>query len=942
MKISCVVVALCVLSTLASASTHVLPAAAPHRPDAVRAGQLYVCFAADAVAVEPPYVIAARHGLRLRAPILRFEQSLQAGNNNAMRVARVPTANVVALEQALMRTWVAEYDEGRGEPEVVARKIASGCGDIELAEPIPVPMPMADLPNDSLAQQQQMLSTIRIMDAWLVEPGDTTIRIGISDSGVKTDHEDLADVIWTNHAELPDNGIDDDGNGYVDDYRGYSFTSPDDKSKPGDEFHPSNGHGTGVAGICGAVANNGKGIAGVAGNARLVPLKTMPNNSGGIVYGYESIMYSAVSGLNIVNCSWGGFTYTCTNDRIVQYALARGTAVIAAAGNHGTTAAFYPAAYRGVLSVGVTNPANGVVQMSARGAFVDVMAPGHESTTTTNDGAYGPFCCTSGSAPIVSGIVGLIMARHPNLTPAQACALATVAVEDIGSNNVDVADLIPGRIDALRAVTMPPDSIPALELYTDTVMHLARSRWGVADTVGLWLTLTNHLAELRDATIAVDAVGPDSDAVEILDRTIDVGTIGAATSVAIGSLAERRSGVRVRIRRDVSNPVVLRLRVSGQTSAGDLHVQTLRSTIVPSLTWSTYTSGDLTVSVGDNARIGVVDHRRGLGYGVRYRSECGILYEGTLMVGVVGRAVDNVRADRGYHEHFVVVKPLVGSDADVGIVADSAAPDSLRIGLAVRQSIAMSQGPVPVFSSNITVVNTSDSALVDPVLLYYFDWDVGDHPSANRVDRIEGAEGAEGSQIVIARALDKPATLPDVVVAVTPLSPRTRAIAVGYDNTLTYTGFNAQRKQELLQGALEHFGEVTDIAVLAGARFDGVMMPGEQRSVRIAFGMHSDADTVIRAWQAVEAERRRAGVDRRPFPNPADGSVTIPIDVRGNDVTVTLWDVAGRMCSRKQVGVVQGYVEELLALGEVPSGMYYVVVTNGGVVGHVWPVAVVR
>lgn len=941
MKFVLYVLLLCSWCGAVYSQIRLLPPEPPLRRDAVREGQLYVCFSADAVAVEPPHAIAHRYGLRLRAPLLRYEQTLMAKNQEPLHALTTLDADVVALERTLMRTWVAEYDAERGSPEFVARKITRLCGDIELAEPIPVPMPTADMPNDSLASQQRMLTTIRIAEAWQVEPGDTTIRIGISDSGVKTDHEDLVDVIWTNHAEIPDNDIDDDGNGYVDDYRGYSFTFNDDKTRPGDPFHPSNGHGTGVAGICGAATNNGIGIAGVAGNARLVPIKTMPNGTSGIVYGYESIMYCAVTGINIVNCSWGGFTYTCTNERVIEYAIKRGTAIVAAAGNHGTTAAFYPAAYNGVLSVGVVNPADEVVPMSARGA-VDVMAPGHESITTANDGTYGPFCCTSGSAPIVSGVLGLVMSRHRQLSPAQACALATVAVVDIAEVNPSVAALVPGRIDALKAVTMRPDSVPALELVTDTVMHLERERWGVGDTVGVWFTLINHLAELTAAQVEVDAVGADADAVHILDTQLSLGTIASASSVRLGSINERRPGLRVRIVRDVTSPVVLRVRITGRTTAGDVHVQTLRTSVVPSPSWSTYRSEGLAVSVGDNARIGVVDHQRGLGEGVRYGNECGILYEGTLMVGVVGRAVDNVRADRGYHNHFAVVKPLRGEDAHRGIVADSAAPDSLRIGVHVLQRVGITDGPVPVFITDVTLKNTSDSALVHPILLYYFDWDIGDQPAANRVDQQGTVRGTEGSRIVIVRSTEKTATTPDVVVSVTPLSPQTRAINVGYDNTLTYTGFTAQKKQELLQGALNHYGEVNDVAVLTGARFDGVMMPGDERSVRIAFGVHPDAEVVVQAWRRIEAERRRAGADRRPFPNPATDAVTVPIDVTGVDVVISIWDGAGRMHVRKHLGEVNGYVEAQLSLAGLASGMYYVDVRGDADRGYAYPIAVVR
>ena len=115
----------------------------------------------------------------------------------------------------------------------------------------------------------------------------------------------------------------------------------------------------------------------------------MPEGVPGIVYGYESIMYCALNDIDVVNCSWGGFSSSCINQSIIDYAVARGVAVVAAAGNHGTATPFYPGAYNGVLNVGVTNPDDDVISMTGHGPTVDIMAPGQQTWTTSSDSTYG-------------------------------------------------------------------------------------------------------------------------------------------------------------------------------------------------------------------------------------------------------------------------------------------------------------------------------------------------------------------------------------------------------------------------------------------------------------------------------------------------------------------------------------------------------------------------
>ena len=140
---------------------------------------------------------------------------------------------------------------------------------------------------------------MQVFEAWDIFKGDSSIIIGIIDAGALQDHEDLVNSIWRNEGEIPENGIDDDNNGYIDDYNGVNFSYLDDGTDPASTFNVIE-HGTKVAGIAGATVNNKVGIAGIAYNCRIFPMKTSVNGSGNITHGFESMIYAAQNGIKVV------------------------------------------------------------------------------------------------------------------------------------------------------------------------------------------------------------------------------------------------------------------------------------------------------------------------------------------------------------------------------------------------------------------------------------------------------------------------------------------------------------------------------------------------------------------------------------------------------------------------------------------------------------------
>ncbi len=893
--------------------------------DPVLEDRIHVRFDRDALRTETVQQIAARNGIEIDHAILPYEHSLTARREkDASTLQRNDIARALALEEPLLRTFVVRLRDRQIAPELICARLMRGCTGIEIAEPISVAQLCGFTPNDSLISEQPMLATIKAYEAWEIERGSDTIRIGISDSGVKQDHEDLSENIAVNAGEVPDNDKDDDNNGYVDDHRGYSFTSKDDSTKPGDTYNSTEGHGTAVAGICSASTNNGKGIAGVGFNCKIVPLKTMPNGQRGIIYGYESLLYCARNGVSVVNCSWGGFNRSCTDEAVVQYVLARGTAIVAAAGNHGTTAPFYPAGYPGVLGVGVTDPRDTVVGMSALGPGVDVMAPGNETKATSNDGTYGGFCCTSGSAPIVAGVVGLIRSRHPSLSAAQALALARESVDDIRDKNPRSADLVPGRINAFKAVTLDPDSTPGILVTSTTITNRRNAmRYGLGDTIDVLLTVRNELAAIGPITATTSVVRDPSSSVRLLTPTFSTSGLKAGeerTLPPITLVVDRAS----------DTTIFLRTEVSGTPTRGGTYTSVLLASVTPAPSYVDLANDVLRLSVGDHVRIGNTDPERGQGNGVSYRAFCGMLAEGGLVIGSHGRVVSSIRSQRGVDDHFVPSKPFIDPDALRGIATDAAAPDSMRLHLQIDQRVRVAAADSGLFVSDMTFTNIGDSILYDVGIAWFFDWDLGSQPASN-VTSMAQQTASPSSVVQTVSAQGGP------YVACSASSPWTTSspIACGLDNTTTYRGISAAFKDSLLRsGTSLQYQNANDVSILVGTMFNGAWHPNEVRTVRLAIAIDTVLARAIDLAASVVPPASTATLTvGAPFPLPASSHVNVPLTTaKDGTVVLRVYDLQGRLMVELSMATTAGALDVPLDVRAWASGSYTVVVASQGAV----------
>jgi len=323
-------------------------------------------------------------------------------------------------------------------------------------------------PNDALWGSMYDMVKISAPTAWDLSTGSPTVVVADIDTGMLYTHEDLAANVWTNPGEIPGNGVDDDGNGFADDYYGYDFRYND--PDPLDEH----GHGTHTAGTIGAVGNNSLGVVGVNWNVKIMPIKiysaaAFDTTSAMVINAYNYVRMMKTRGVNIraTNNSYGGCPETCGYDQATRDALeALGDAGIVnvfSAGNNNAnndndSTANFPSSYTlpSIIAVASSDQNDAKAGSSSYGVTsVDLAAPGVSirSTINTTNSSYGYLSGTSMAAPHVTGAVALLAAYNPGLSPAsiKATLLNTVDVLPNWSTLVKSA----GRLNVAAALQNP-------------------------------------------------------------------------------------------------------------------------------------------------------------------------------------------------------------------------------------------------------------------------------------------------------------------------------------------------------------------------------------------------------------------------------------------------------------------------------------------------------
>ena len=416
--------------------------------------------------------------------------------------------------------------------------------------------------NDPLYSSQTNITSTNIDDVWdQYTTGDGSQVIAILDTGGDYTHPDLEANTWINEVELNGvEGFDDDGNGYIDDIRGWDFINLD--NAPLDD----NMHGTHVAGIAGAVGNNGIGIAGAAWNVKLMHIKvfqsTGQGNSTNIAAGVE---YASNNGATLLNMSFGSYAASSTLALALENAYTT-SVLVAAAGNNGTCIGpgkcpdgsdpfpFYPAAYNYVL--GVEDGAGDYDNYDQDGPIAtsyenllnyELKAPGSSIMSTIPGGGYAPLTGTSMASPLVAGGLALYLQQKPN----ESKELLFGSLINTSNSNVDFLAAI--------AVEPTPELAVLSSVQRDTISgQNGNGFWEPGETIEILPLVRNYWGPTDDVRVGIEfAEFEDQTKATIVQDEIQIGSISA-----YATLQDLEETLKITLADDIANNVDIRFNLT--------------------------------------------------------------------------------------------------------------------------------------------------------------------------------------------------------------------------------------------------------------------------------------------------------------------------------------------------------------------------------------------
>lgn len=813
---------------------------------------------------------------------------------------------------ALSRLIVVEYSSLASPHDVSAE--LSRSHDVEYAEPI-YPRHLHYATNDPSAWQQWYLGVIGAPTAWDEIRVDTTIVVAVVDAGIDQTHEDLDAALWHNQGEMGEgvggqdrrtNGIDDDGNGYVDDWRGYDFAGANGRTPDNDPTPNRESHATEMAGIIGAIGDNARGVVGVGFGARLMSLKitdepTSQLDAPDLFNAHEAILYAAAMGADVINCSWGDLGRMRSEQEVITAATKQyGALVVASAGNSFNDEVFYPAGYDGVMSVGAVESGDAKAAFSNYNYRVDISAPGTHiySLDLGNEYRYGQG--TSHAAAVASGAAAIIRRRFPQLRPAEVVELLKATSDDNSGVLGEYAGRLgAGRINVANAV-LSQAAISSARLEDYTVVDAGGD--GIIDageTVTLRADVRNYLADAQSVIASLTSVAP---LIPITGGQTDFGPM-ARDQV----LTTPAGTFQFTVPAGTAPNTVLTFKVSVQTPArtNDSYVQL---TVAP--TYMTTDLNRITATFNSSGNVAYNGTNRQQGDGFRLNDGKALLYHGGLMIGTgAARLSDVVRVGElrmGTAEGFQSTSSYrlnTTPDVETGraIFNDAHRDASVRVGVEV--SMSTYEYTDPRDSDFVLVVYDIRNASAGPIenlhAGLYLDWDIsligeGDVATFDEPNRL----GYVTNELV-----------PDLVTGAALVSDGALTFnAVDNTDAAIASSFPPELKWQLLgNGIGARSTSPTDIGMVIGSG-PFALDAGESRKVAFvlaAAGTLDDLRTAVNraaarydiiSSTAEEIRGNEHGLSMPAVPNPTTGSSFVELSMKhAASVSVRLRDVAGRI-----------------------------------------------
>lgn len=790
----------------------------------------------------------------------------------------------------------------------------------------PAPLRQTDLiPNDDLYDQLWSLPQIQAPAAWDLHTGSGEILLAVVDTGAQLDHPDLAGALWTNPLEASGApGVDDDGNGIVDDLHGADLLDGDGDPSPaaGDQSH-----GTHTAGTAACVTHNSEGVACPAWSAALLPVRAGHQNT--VSRGVEGIWYAARAGARVISCSWGGDSRSTYEDEVIQAARALGAVVVASAGNNGSEHPHYPGAYEGVLCVAASTPEDQRLSGSQVGWWVDLCAPGSGILSTLIGGGYGVRSGTSMATPLVASVCALTASRFPGETGDQLRERVKAGCDNVDAQNPGLeGKLGSGRLNARRAVEQTPRALQleghqledgngdgVLEPGESLQVRLSvRSLLGSFSQLSAGLSLPEGGGTVQDGSLNLGALSQG----QLIQS-------GEAFQLSISPTAEPGQELRLHLLFTAEN---------GFSQATDL-------LLLVSPTYVTHDNANLQLSVGGAGVQGYYDFEQNQAVGDGLRWPAGSpshLYHGSLLLAVDGGAVaHNATMVPGDPAELLVLPGGEIRRSEAGGVQLSEAEFQAQglASLRVRQDVHSWPGEDGILL-RWTLHNTGGETLsgLQPGLWLDLDIagsylnDIGGWDAESRTAWVSDASG--------------------LLVGAGWLSDETWSYRLCRWNEWSALGLEDGEIFDWMRAGFQQISSNTpeDKQILLAAP-PGDLAPGASREISLALMAGDNLPALLLAshalrehWEGLElapppSPLRPRGLELSVAPNPFNPDTRFQVRVeRDGPLSWRVVDLQGRrVLEGRREGVPRGLWSERLALSGLASGLYLLEVDQGSLHG---------
>ncbi|WP_439881972.1 S8 family serine peptidase [Pontibacter sp. MBLB2868] len=617
-------------------------------------------------------------------------------------------------------------------PSVSFQKVKSlllATGQVAYVEPLYERVPLSQ-PNDPAADStkttQYYLKLINAYEGWSVEKGDTNVVIGVLDTGFRLSHQDLARKVKRNYND-PIDGLDNDGDGYVDNYNGWDFGDWDNNVVDNVLF---GGHGTSVAGAAAAAANNGVGMAGVGYNIKFMPLKVFSSTTSGGFGGYEAIVYAANKGCSVINLSWGGEGYSEYEQDIINYAvLEKNAVIVASGGNSPGYLDIYPASYDNVLSIAGTDPQDVKYSSYTYSYNIDLAAPGRGIYTASpsGDAGYGAANGTSFSAPIVSACAALVRSKYPDLNARQVMERLRRTTDNIYtiSGNTPYFEMLgTGRVNLKKALKQQQVKSVRCSSFKLLEKHLPPA--GTSASINA--SFTNFLEPVSNLQITLTSTSPY---VTITQDKLMAGSLGTMASVT-------NTGIPFTF--TVAKNTPANTNIPFRISFKDGTYEDFQYfTVMVNPDFVALDANNLEVTINSKGNIGYNGFNFNQGEGIKYKNGNPMLFEGGLLIAKSATEVsDNLRSKMWENDgDFIPVSiasrhlntPLATQEIRTVMHDNHNTPNEPNVGVQVKQiSYAWEDAANQNFIILEYHIKNTTSAAFDKLYAGLFaDWDIGEY-----------------------------------------------------------------------------------------------------------------------------------------------------------------------------------------------------------------------